>query len=260
MIEIDSIVLGDCLEVMKDIPDNSVDMVLCDLPYGVLNKSNKSARWDNIIPFEPLWDEYGRVCKDKANIVLFAQGMFTAKLLTSNPKWWRYNLVWNKEYITGFLDANRKPLPCHEDICVFTNGGGYGRVYNPQMVKVDPRLSNHTKRGGNSNRKQSCYGKLKDMPAFWTDEKYPRSIITFSKEDGTRHFHPTTKPVDLLRYLILTYSNEGDVILDNTMGSGSTCVAAIMEKRHYIGIEIQQEYFEVAQMRIESQKKQLSLF
>ena len=231
MIEPNTIHLGDCLEVMTQIADNSIDMVLCDLPYGVLNRNNPHAKWDNVIPMDKLWEQYERVCKDKTNIVLFGQGMFTAKIMMSNPKWWRYNLIWDKQFVTRWLDANRMPLPSHEDIMVFTKGGGYG-VYNPQMVKAGWHNRNHAK-GGNHRIKQSCYGKLKDVPTYFSDEKFPKSILSFAKIDGTQSYHPTKKPVNLLRWLIATYSDIGGVILDNTMGSGSTCVACINEKRKY---------------------------
>lgn len=259
MVEPNNIYLGDCLEVMKDIPDNSIDCVICDLPYGVLNRSNKDAQWDNIIDIPTLFGEYKRICKDKAPIVLFGQGMFTAKLMTLNPKLWRYNLIWNKAGVTGFLDANRKPLRCHEDIIVFSKAGYH--TYNPQMQLVDWSMRNHNKRGGNHNRRNRCYGKLKDMPAVITNEKYPRSIITFQKSSASeRDYHPTQKPIDLIRYLIRTYSNSDDIILDNTMGSGTTCVAAIMEKRRYIGIEKDEKYFEIAKRRIQQEQSQLKLF
>ena len=220
MIEPNTIHLGDCLEVMTQIADNSIDMVLCDLPYGVLNRNNPHAKWDNVIPMDKLWEQYERVCKDKTNIVLFGQGMFTAKIMMSNPKWWRYNLIWDKQFVTRWLDANRMPLPSHEDIMVFTKGGGYG-VYNPQMVKAGWHNRNHAK-GGNHRIKQSCYGKLKDVPTYFSDEKFPKSILSFAKIDGTQSYHPTKKPVNLLRWLIATYSDIGGVILDN-----------INEKRKY---------------------------
>lgn len=258
MIEPNTIHLGDCLELMPEIADKSIDMVLCDLPYGVLNRNNPHAKWDNVIPLDRLWEQYGRICKDKANIVLFGQGMFTAKVMMSNPKWWRYNLVWDKQCVTRWLDANRMPLPSHEDIMVFTKGGGYG-IYNPQMVKVGWHNRNHSK-GGNHNIKQSCYGKLKDVPTVFSDEKFPKSILSFAKIDGTQSLHPTTKSVNLLRWLIATYSNMGGVILDNTMGSGSTCVACIKEKRKYIGIELNKEYYDIAEKRINEEKMQLTLF
>lgn len=259
MVEPNNIYLGDCLEVMKDIPDNSIDAVICDLPYGVLNRNNKDAQWDNIIDIPTLFGEYKRICKDKAPIVLFGQGMFTAKLMTLNPELWRYNLIWDKAGVTGFLDANRKPLRCHEDIIVFSKAGYH--TYNPQMQLVDWSMRNHHKRGGNHNTRNRCYGKLKDMPAVITNEKYPRSIITFQKSSASeRDYHPTQKPIDLIRYLIRTYSNSDDIILDNTMGSGTTCVAAIMEKRRYIGIEKDEKYFEIAKKRIQQEQSQLKIF
>lgn len=261
MLKENEIYLGDCLELMPQIEEKSVDLILCDLPYGVLNQRNKHAQWDSIIPFEPLWEQYKRLIKDTGIIVLFAQGMFTAKLMMSNPDWWRYNLVWHKEMVTGFLDANRKPLRCHEDICVFAPNF-YQTTYNPQMTKVPWRERNH--RHGNSIRKNSCYGNFKAIPTRIADDKYPRSIISFPKQkkEGEMEYkyHPTNKPVDLLRYLILTYSNEGDLVLDNTMGSGSTCVAAIKEKRKFIGIEITEEYFDIAKSRIERELSQPTLF
>lgn len=239
---------GDCLVEMQKIADQSVDMILCDLPYEVLNKGNKSAQWDRLIPFEPLWEQYCRIIKDNGAIVLFAQGMFTAQLMMSNPKMWRYNLVWDKVSPTGFLNANRIPLRRHEDICVF-----YKKlpIYNPQMSICPLHKRNHSK--GNMKHPQTnrCYGEHKETPTIISDEKYPTSIITISKEHkiGT-FFHPTQKPVALLEYLIKTYTNEGDLVLDNTMGSGSTGVAAVRAKRDFIGIELNDDYFRIAQERI----------
>jgi site-specific DNA-methyltransferase (adenine-specific) len=244
---------GDCLERMKDIADKSVDMVLCDLPYGVLNKSNPSAKWDSMIPFEPLWKQYKRITKPNAAIVLFSQGMFTAKLMMSNPKWWRYNLVWDKVLKNGFLNANRQPLRQHEDICVFSSGQ---TTYNPQMVKCEPHKRGY---GKGMNR---CYG-LYNSTTYISDEKYPTSIISFNKEHVVgKEYHPTQKPVALLEYLIKTYTNEGEVVLDNTMGSGSCGVAAVNTNRRFIGIEKDDKYFEIAQKRIGEalKQKQQNLF
>lgn len=249
----DEIYLGDCLEVMRQIPDDSVDMVLCDLPYGVLNKQNEGAKWDSVIPFGPLWEHYERITKENGAIILFAQGMFTARLMMSNPKLWRYNLVWKKgNRISGFLNAKRMPLRNHEDICVF-----YRKLptYNPQMEWGE---KNHH-RGGNSTKTNRCFGKFEARPTTYTNWKFPKSVITFER-DYDRIFHNTQKPVSLMRYLIRTYSNEGDTVLDNCMGSGTTCVAAIKEKRHYIGIEKEKQYFEIAQKRINEAKQQLTLF
>lgn len=246
----DNLYCGDCLEVMQDIPDASVDMVLCDLPYGILNKGNSNAKWDNVIPFEPLWKQYLRICKDNAAIVLFASGMFTAKLMMSQPKLWRYNLIWDKVLSTGFLNANRMPLRCHEDILVF-----YRRlpVYHPQMEKAAPHARNHSRGSKYKTPTNSCYGKFESMPTVISDEKFPRSIVRVSCVNRQeKKLHPSAKPVDLLRWLIRTYTDVNALVLDNCMGSGSTCVAAIEENRHYIGIEKEQTFFDVACKRIKT--------
>lgn len=239
---------GDCLELMKEIPDKSVDMILCDLPYGVLNKSNKHAKWDNIIPFEPLWEQYERIIKNNGAIVLFGSGMFTADLMQSNRKLWRYNLIWKKgNRPTGFLNAKRQPLRINEDICVFYKNQP---TYNPQFT-----IGNkcHTRGGaGNSVQKQGkngCYGAFNITPVVLTNEKYPVSIIDIPKEYPQK-YHPTQKPVALLEYLIKTYTNEGDLVLDNCIGSGSTGVAAINTNRRFIGIELDEQYFKIAENRI----------
>lgn len=239
---------GDCLELMKDIPDGSVDMVLCDLPYGVLNKSNPSAKWDSIIPFDPLWEQYKRITKPNAAIVLFSQGMFTARLMMSNPTWWRYNLVWDKVLKSGFLNANRQPLRQHEDMCVFSSRQ---TTYNPQMVKCDKYKRNHSKGNNLSPHINRCYGSFVSTPTIISDEKYPTSIISFSKKHiNGKSYHPTEKSTNILEYLIKTYSNENELILDNTMGSGSTGVAAVNTNRRFIGIEKDDNYFEIAEKRI----------
>lgn len=256
----------DCLEVMKDIPDKSVDMVLCDLPYGVLKKDNPNAQWDRIIPFEPLWEQYEHIIKDNAAIVLFGQGMFTAKLMMSNPKLWRYNLILDKCRVTGFLNANRMPMRCHEDICVFYKSLP---TYNPQMEIGKP---NHPQGNGVHKETNNCYGKYKTGRCYDYDkgikkveptrpnEKFPKSIIRIRKEHETKVFHPTQKPVALLEYLIRTYTNEGDTVLDNTMGSGSTGVACVNTGRNFIGIELDKQYFDIARKRINQSEAQLKLF
>lgn len=249
---------GDCLTEMKLIPDASVDMILCDLPYEVLNKGNKHAQWDKIIPFEPLWEQYERIIKDNGAIVLFAQGMFTAKLMMSNERLWRYNLIWDKIKISGFLNANRMPLRSHEDILVFYKSLP---TYNPQMEKCEPHKRNHSKGNMKSPQKNRCYGSFVETPTIISDEKFPKSIVSIAKEHKVGHFfHPTQKPVALLEYLIKTYTHEGETVLDNTMGSGSTGVACIRTKRKFIGIELNDEYFGIAQKRISQEQQQLSLF
>ena len=239
---------GDCLAEMQKIADKSDDMILCDLPYEVLNKGNKSAQWDRLIPFEPLWEQYCRIIKDNGAIVLFAQGMFTAQLMMSNPKMWRYNLVWDKCRATGFLNANRMPLRYHEDICVFYKSLP---TYNPQMEDLNGRERNHPQGHGNHNEKNQCYGNVKRINPTYEDKKHPRSIIKIKAVHCSEgQSHPTQKPVALLEYLIKTYTNEGDTVLDNTMGSGSTGVACVNTCRNFIGIELNDEYFNIASERI----------
>ena len=250
---------------MKNIPDGSVDMICCDLPYEVLHKDNPNAQWDKIIPFEPLWEQYLRVAKDNAAIVLFGQGMFTAQLMMSQPKLWKYNLVWEKGRATGFLNANRMPMRSHEDICVF-----YRKqcTYNPQFRKGD----SHPQGNGPHKQTNQCYGKFKEKYKVGstydykhikvvkpTGECFPHSILHFDKEHDAETFHPTQKPVDLIRYLLRTYSNEGDIVLDNCIGSGTTAIAAIKEKRHFIGFELNQEYYDRARKRIAIERQQLTL-
>lgn len=240
--DLDTIYNEDCLTGMDRIPDKSIDMILCDLPYGVLNRQNEHAQWDNIIPFNLLWIQYRRVIKDNGAIVLFGQGMFTADLMTSQRNLWRYNLIWNKtDRPTGFLNAKRMPLREHEDIIVFYKELP---VYNPQMVKCEPHQRNHSRGKMESEQTNRCYGQMRKFDEVITDEKYPRSIIRFPREEKT--VHPTQKPVALCEWLIKTYSNEGDTILDNCMGSGTTAVACINTNRHYVGFETDPEYYQYA--------------
>ena len=252
MIGLDKIYNEDCLVGMKRIPDSSVDCVICDLPYEVLNKGNKNAQWDRVIPFEPLWEQYLRVSKENAAIILFAQGMFTCDLMNSNRKLWRYNLIWDKRRPSGFLNANRMPLRSHEDICVF-----YRQLptYNPQMVKDGGKYE----RGGPNSKSNNVYGKIEKREKSYTDERYPQSILSYSKKVLPGQ-HPTQKPVDLIAYLVRTYSNEGEVILDNCMGSGTTAIACMRENRHFIGFELNKDYYDKANERIEQEKAQLKLF
>ena len=256
--EIDTIYNCDCLEGMKEIATGSIDAIICDLPYGVLNSESEGGSWDAVIPFEPLWEQYRRICKPTAAIVLFAQGMFTADLMHSNPKMWRYNLIWKKgDRSSGFLNANRMPLRNHEDICVF-----YDKLptYNPQMRTGFP---NHTRGHGGGKLKNGCYGKFDPWgrSEVITTEKFPLSVIDIDKEhDVNKQFHPTQKPVNLIRYLVRTYTNEGDTVLDNCMGSGTTAIACIKEKRHFVGFELNKEYYEKAVKRIEAEQSQLKLF
>ena len=184
--------------------------------------------------------------------------MFTAKMMLSNTKLWRYNLIWDKVAKNGFLNSKRMPLRQHEDICVF-----YKQLptYNPQMVKCEPNKRNHKKCNGKHQQKNSCYGAFVEVPTIVSDEKYPTSIITIPKEHKNgQFFHPTQKPVELIRYLIRTYTNEGDLVLDNCIGSGSTAIAAIKEKRHFIGMELNKEYYDISCKRVKNELSNPTLF
>lgn len=233
-----TLIFGDCLEKMKDIPDKSIDLILTDLPYGVTARN----KWDVVIPFDRLWKEYNRIIKDNGAIILFAQGMFTADLMKSNPKMWRYNLIWQKTQPTGFLNANRMPLRTHEDICVF-----YKKLptYNPRKTTGHPRKT--SKRGSASSLNYQETG----ANAYDATERFPTSVWTFKKDIQKSALHPTQKPVALLKELILTYTNEGDTVLDSCMGSGSTGIACIETERNFIGIENDKQYFNIAAKRLE---------
>lgn len=251
---------GDCLELMKDIPDKSVDGIICDLPYEVLNKGNKHAQWDKMLPLDKLWEQYNRVIKDNGAIILFWPRNVYRKLMMSNPKMWRYNLIWDKNAPTGFLNANRMPLRSHEDIMVFYKSLP---IYNPQMVKCQPHKCNHGKGSMKGNPVNRCYGKFIDLPTRISDEKFPKSIITIPKEHCIgKFFHPTQKPVALIEWLIKTYTNENEIVLDNTMGSGTTGVACVNTNRKFIGIELDENYYNIACKRVEEamNNKQLILF
>ena len=254
--EIDRIYQGDCLELIKQLPDKSIDCIICDPPYEVLNKNNKDAQWDRIIPFDELWQQYERVAKDNAAIILFAQGMFTARLMMSNPKLWRYNLIWQKGgRCSGFLNAKKMPLREHEDIVVFYRKQP---TYNPQMTKCLPHERNHSRGKQQGEQTNRCYGEFGRAEDIITDLKYPKSILNFNRPHP--QIHPTQKPVALIQYLIKTYSNENDLILDNCIGSGTTAVAAIKEKRHFIGMELNKEYYDIACKRVKEAKMYQSLF
>ena len=254
--ELNKVYNGDCLELMKAIPDGSIDMVCCDLPYEMLNRGNPDARWDKMIPFEPLWKQYERIVKSNGAIVLFSQGMFTARLMLSNEKLWRYNLVWDKSKVTGFLNARRMPLKQTEIISVC-----YRKLptYNPQMRKCEPHQRNH-QRGKQENITNRCYGDYGKAEDIISDEKYPTDLICFLRNVHTDNEHPTQKPVELIRWLMRTYTNEGETVLDNCCGSGTTGVAAIKEKRNFICMERDQKYFETAKRRIAKELQQPTLF
>ena len=237
---------GDCLEVMKEIKDKSIDMILCDLPYGTTK-----CKWDVIIPFDKLWEQYDRIIKDNGCIALFADGMFMANLMQSNKKMWRYNLVWDKKLTSGFLNANRMPLRSHEEICIF-----YKKLptYNPQFTEGEP-LHGMGKKFSQEKNKNNNYGDFDSCnnPSAKREgdtKKYPKSIIKFPRPASCVMVHPTQKPVELLEYLIKTYTNESDLVLDNCMGSGTTGVACKNLNRNFFGIEKDKKYFDIAKERI----------
>ena len=231
---------GNCLELMKDIPDKSIDMVLCDLPYGIT-----SCKWDSIIPFDKLWEQYDRIIKMRGVIVLFGNEPFSSMLRLSNLKDYKYDWIWNKKIPSGMCNAKIQPMRQTENISVFIKGKSH---YNPQMIKRETPI-----KGGGFKNSESGGTVGKDMKALHKiyNEKYPTTLITFDKiRKGS--LHPTQKPVELCEYLIKTYTNEGDTILDNCMGSGTTGVAAVNLNRNFIGIELDEKYFEIAKERIEN--------
>lgn len=235
---------GDCLEVMKRIPDKSIDMILCDLPYGTT-----ACKWDTVIPFEPLWEAYERIIKDDGSIVLFGSEPFSSKLRMSNLEMYKYDWIWDKKTGLGFLDSKYRPLKQHEIISVFSNGGVSNgskiqMKYYPQgLIKTTKKNSNSKSNILNSEPKQR-----KELNTEYTN--YPKTIITFSRVSG---LHPTQKPVALCEYLIKTYTNENDTVLDNCMGSGTTGVACKRLNRNFIGIELDDKYFEIAKNRTEGE-------
>lgn len=222
---INNVFEGDCLEIMKQLPDKSIDMVLCDLPYGTTQN-----KWDSVIPLGELWQQYRRIVKDDGAIVLTSQGLFTAELMVSNPKMFRYKWIWEKSKSTNFLNAKKQPLRKHEDVCVF-----YRRqpVYHPQMIDGEPY-----DKGIRKNQMSGSYGDFQPVHVHSDGKRYPTDIIYFkTAESEGKVFHPTQKPVELGRYFVRTYTNPGDIVLDNTSGSGSFLVAALLEGRNFIGIE-----------------------
>lgn len=250
---------GDCLKVMKNIKDHSVDMILCDLPYGTTQN-----KWDSVIPLEKLWAEYRRIIKPKGVIALTSQGIFTARLILSNEEWFRYKFVWVKSKSTNFLNARRQPLRQHEDICIF-----YGQQpnYRPVMWQGEPY-----DKGTRKAQYTGSYGDFKPVQVKSDGERFPTDTLyckTAESEAGGRVWHPTQKPVALGRYLIRMFTGPGDVVLDNAFGSGSFLVAAAMEGRRYIGIEKNEEthlfkkehidYMKVAQERLKEVENMVAL-
>ena len=234
---------GDCLEIMKEIPDKSVDMILCDPPYGTT-----SCPWDVIIPFDKMWEQYNRIIKDNGIIALFGSEPFSSLLRCSNLKMFKYDLIWNKNKCGSPGLAKIRPLKIHEIISIFCNGKG---KYNPQMTSGEPYFR---KRSGKCRVNSMGYGfanSTKDIVN--TGTRYPKSILNISRDfSAQQQVHPTQKPVKLMEYLIKTYTDEGDTVLDNCMGSGSVGIACKKLNRKFIGIELDEKYFNLAKDRIEN--------
>lgn len=232
---------GNCLDLMEDIEDESIDMILADLPYGITANT-----WDTIIPFGAQWSQYNRIIKDNGCIALFGQEPFSSKLRMSNEKMYRYDWIWVKSKAVGFLQSHKMPLRKHENISIFYK---HLPIYNPQMrlgfkpycIKNNPTTS--------TNYKISAKAAAKYKGSKSSGARYPIDIIEFNNSTD-KSMHPTQKPTDLLEYLIKTYTNPGDIVLDNTMGSGSTGVAAVKNNRDFIGMELDEKYFEIAKNRI----------
>ena len=229
---LNKVIQGDCIDVMEAIPDKSIDMILCDLPYGTTQN-----KWDSIIPLDKLWNHYERIIKDDGVITLTSQGVFTAKLILSNEKLFKYKIIWIKSKPTNFLNAKKQPLRKHEDICIF-----YKKQpkYNPQMIQGDPY-----DKGFRKKQQTGSYGDFNSKHIKSDGLRYPNDVVFYpddfiyikTAETEGKVYHPTQKPVELGRYLIRTYSNEGDIILDNACGSGSFLLSAVLENRRFIGIE-----------------------
>lgn len=239
-LEVNRIYQRDCIEGMRMLPDKSVDMILCDLPYGTTRN-----KWDSIIPLDLLWEQYERIIKDNGAIVLTAQTPFDKVLGASNLKLLKYEWIWQKEAGTGFLNAKKMPLKDHENVLVF-----YKKLptYNPQMTTGQPYTKTF------AGAKSSNYGNFKTNGGAIsvTGERYPKTVQLF-KRDSSK-LHPTQKPKELFEYLIRTYTNEGEIVLDNCMGSGTTAVAAVRTNRKFIGFEREQEYVEIANKRLDNEE------
>jgi site-specific DNA-methyltransferase (adenine-specific) len=242
---------ADCLEVMPTFPDKSIDLILCDLPYGTT-----SCKWDIIIPFDKLWEQYERIIKDDGIICLFGNQPFFSLLIASNIKLFRYSMIWEKDGPTGFLNANYKPLSIYEEIAIFSKGtvGSLSKnkiKYNPQgVIEVNKVKKNNPKSSWRKNKGYAAEGNVLNSDKEYKQRftNYPNNILQFCRDKDA--VHPTQKPVELLEYLIKTFSDEGDLVLDNTVGSGSTGVACKNTNRDFIGIEKDPDFFKIAEDRV----------
>lgn len=241
---VNKIYLGDCLELMpKHVEDKSIDMIFCDLPYGTTQN-----KWDSIIPFNELWKEYKRVIKDNGVIVLFAQTPFDKVLGSSNLKMLKYEWVWEKTQATGHLNAKKMPMKAHENILVFYKNLP---TYNPQKTKGHKPMNSGVRRSSLKNENYNEINKV-DLPFGGATDRYPRTVLEFKSDKQKNYLHPTQKPLDLIEYMIKTYTNEGDLILDNTCGSGTTLMGAKNLNRDYIGIEKEKKYFNISLNRLKN--------
>lgn len=239
---------GDCLEIMKKIPDGSIDAIITDPPYGTT-----ACKWDSVIDFALMWSELNRIIKPNGAIVLFGSEPFSSALRVSNIKNYKYDWIWEKDKVTGFLNSKKQPLRNFENIIIFYKKQS---LYNPQFTKKDPKNIRPLPKE-KEFKKRDVYGKFKDgdFRTQKTDVAYPKQILKFNQEKigrGIERFHPTQKPIPLMEYLIKTYTNESETVLDFTMGSGTTGVAAKQCNRNFIGIEQDEKYFTIAQNRIQS--------
>ena len=262
MINIPEITLkqGDCLELMKEIDSESIDLILADLPYGT-----SASSWDKKLPMNELWGEYKRIIKPNRAIVLFSQQPFTSLLISSNIKMWKYNWIWEKDNGSNFMNSHYCPLKITEDVCVFGTGAtsfvknGENLIYNPQFTEGKPYTIISGNQKSNSAVVRGGTGGREDIGGFKTEsdgKRYPKNLIKFNRDKDK--LHPTQKPIALLEYLINTYSNENDIILDNVMGSGSTGVACINTNRNFYGIELDTTYFDTAEKRIKDAQNLIS--
>ena len=257
MLELNKIYCGDCLEIMSLVDDKSIDMILCDLPYGIT-----ACKWDKVISLDKLWEQYKRIIKDNGAIVLTASQPFTTDLINSNRKWFKYEWIWNKIIGKNFLLANKMPLKAHENILIFYNSLP---TYNPQKIILRSiEGAKRLKRNAWGYRHSNHYGKL--IPSKVSgDYKFPISVIEIMVQNSSNQFtnkytyHDTQKPVALFKYLIKTYTNEGDLVLDNCIGSGTTAVACKLLGRNFIGIEINPDYVEIANRRLANTYRQMEL-
>ena len=237
---------GDCLELMKDIPDKSIDAIICDLPYGTT-----ACKWDTIIPFEPLWEQYKRIIKPNGAIVLFGSQPFTSALVMSNPKMFKYEWIWEKAVGSNFAALKYQPMKERESVLVFSKG-----THNYYPIKEERKGSGKERIKHKYNALESKTGEANggllntERTGNYGELRNPSSVQYFNNREGCRGLHPTQKPVALIEYLIKTYTNEGETVLDNTMGSGTTGVACVNTNRNFIGMELDDKYFEIAEKRI----------